>query len=207
MALRVIGAGVGRTGTTSLKSALEILLGGRCYHMFEVMPRPADIPVWHAASSGIMPDWSSFLHEFEAAVDWPAAAFWAELAEAFPDALIVLSTRDPEAWWRSASQTIFPTIREAEPGPWRAMVCDLLARRFTADIADKTAAIAAFEAHNAHVRATAPAARLIEWNAAAGWAPLCEALDLPIPDRPFPHTNTSAEFTERVRARRAPGQD
>ncbi|MEX2482056.1 MAG: sulfotransferase family protein [Gammaproteobacteria bacterium] len=207
MALRVIGAGVGRTGTTSLKSALEILLDGRCYHMFEVMPRPADIPVWQAASNGVMPDWSDFLHEFEAAVDWPAAAFWTELAAAFPDALIVLSTRDPEAWWRSASQTIFPTIREAEPGPWRAMVCDLLAHRFTAQIDDGTAAIAAFEAHNAHVRATAPAGRLLEWNAASGWDPLCEALGLPIPDRPFPHANTSAEFTERVRARRAPRHD
>ena len=203
MTLRVIGAGVGRTGTTSLKAALEILLGGRCYHMFEVLPRPDDVPVWHAAVDGTMPDWQHFLHEFTAAVDWPAAAFWPELAAAYPDALIVLSTRDAQAWWRSASQTIFPTIQAAEPGPWRDMVQALLAQRFTAAFADQTSAIAAYEAHNARVRAEVPATRLLEWDAAHGWAPLCAALGLPVPEQAFPHTNTSAEFTARVAARAA----
>lgn len=203
MTLRVIGAGVGRTGTTSLKTALEILLGGRCYHMFEVLPRPADVPIWQAAVDDRPPDWPTFLQEFEAAVDWPAAAFWEELAHAFPAALIVLSTRDAEGWWRSASTTIFPTIRDAPPGPWRDMVLALLARRFTPDFEQREAAIAAYLAHNARVRATAPPARLLEWQADDGWEPLCAALGLAVPDQPFPHANTQAEFVARVQARAA----
>ncbi len=80
--LRVIGAGLGRTGTNSLKLALEQLLGGRCYHMSEVVERPGDVPVWHAAIRGDRPDWSAFPAGYEAAVDWPVCAFWRELAEA-----------------------------------------------------------------------------------------------------------------------------
>ncbi|MEQ8663540.1 MAG: sulfotransferase [Gammaproteobacteria bacterium] len=203
MTLRVIGAGVGRTGTASLKAALERLLGGRCYHMFEVVERPADIPAWQRAAHGEMPDWPHLLADFDAAVDWPAAAWWEELAEAFPDALILLSHRDAEAWWKSASSTIFPACREAEEGPWRRMVFDMLAARFTTAIDDRAAAIAAFEAHNARVRARAPAARLLEWQPGDGWQPLCAALGVPVPDEDFPHTNSEAEFIERLRARRA----
>lgn len=202
MTLRVIGAGVGRTGTTSLQAALEHLLGGRCYHMHEVFPRPDDIPVWHAAALGEMPDWPAFLSEFVAAVDWPASGFWSELAAAFPDAVIVLSTRrDAQTWWRSAAKTIFPATLEAEDSPWRRMVWDLLRHRFgTTDITNPDAAMAAYEAHNAAVRASAPAGRLIEWQAEDGWAPLCDALGLAVPDVPFPHANTTAEFQERIGA-------
>lgn len=202
MTLRIIGAGVGRTGTTSLQAALEQLLGGRCYHMHEVFPRPDDIPVWHEAALGRMPDWNAFLKDFVAAVDWPASAFWPELAEACPEAVIVLSTRsDAETWWKSASKTIFPATLEAEDSPWRRMVYAMLEHRFgTTAITDRDACIAAYEAHNAAVRANAPADRLIEWQPGDGWAPLCEALSLPVPDAPFPHENTTAEFQERIGA-------
>ncbi len=199
MTLRVIGAGLGRTGTTSLQGALEILLGGRCYHMHEVFPRPDDVPVWHAAALGEMPDWDEFLKEFVAAVDWPASAYWESLAAAYPDAPIMLSTRcDSETWWRSASKTIIPATYQAEDSPWRRMFLDMLKHRFTEDFQIKAAAIAAYEAHNAHVRATAPAARLLEWQAEDGWEPLCAALGLPVPNQPFPHSNTSEEFQERI---------
>ncbi len=198
MTLRVIGAGVGRTGTNSLQLALQQLLHGRCYHMHEVFPRPDDIPVWHAAALGRMPDWPAFFAEFNAAVDWPASAFWPELAAAFPHAVIVLSTRrDAETWWRSASATIFPATLAAPDDPWRRMIDDLLAQRFTRAIEDKAACIAAYEAHNARVRATVPAARLLEWQVEDGWAPLCAALDLPVPDEPFPHVNSTMEFGQR----------
>jgi len=93
MTLRVVGAGLGRTGTHSLKLALEQLLGGPCYHMSETFGRPDDIPVWHAAANGQMPDWRTFLVDYTAAVDWPACAFWRPLAEEFPDAIVLLSTR------------------------------------------------------------------------------------------------------------------
>ncbi|MEQ8232306.1 MAG: sulfotransferase [Gammaproteobacteria bacterium] len=202
MTLRVIGAGVGRTGTASLKAALERLLGGRCYHMFEVVERPQDIEPWTRAAHGEMPNWQRFLADFDAAVDWPAAAYWEELAAAFPEAIVLLSHRDPEAWWKSASSTIFPACREAEESPWRRMVFDMFAARFTADIDDRDAAIAAYEAHNARVRARTPPARLLEWQPGDGWQPLCTALGVPLPDEAFPHTNSEAEFLERLRARR-----
>ena len=106
--MRLVGAGLGRTGTMSLKLALEQLLEGRCYHMMEVFGRPDDIPVWHRAVRGEYPDWAAFLRDYDAAVDWPVAAFWRELADAFPDAPVLLSTRrDADAWWTSASETIF----------------------------------------------------------------------------------------------------
>ena len=197
MTLRVVGAGLGRTGTNSLKVALERLLGAPCYHMMEVFTHPEHIPVWHAAARGQMPDWHTLFTGFGAAVDWPAAAFWPELSAAFPDALVLLSVREPQSWWQSASETIFPTIREQAGTEWGAMVDALFAARFTRAIDDRAAAIATFERHNARVRATVPAHRLVEWRAADGWEPLCAALGLPVPNEPFPHTNTRADWQAR----------
>jgi len=194
--LQVIGAGCGRTGTLSLKHGLERLLGGPCYHMMELFPHPEHIPFWHQAACGAMPDWHALFQGYVAAVDWPASAFWPELAAAFPDALIVFSTRDPESWWQSASDTIFPATLRAD-NDWRRMIDAVLAARFTADIANKSACIAAFEAHNRQVLAQAPRARLLEWRAADGWAPLCTALGVAIPDEPFPRVNSTAEFQAR----------
>src|SRR5439155_9959701 len=99
--LRVVGAGLGRTGTGSLKLALERLLGGPSYHMREVFGRPEHVPVWHAAVNGEVPDWDDFLADYVAAVDWPASSFWPELSEAFPEAVVLLSVRDPHAWFAS----------------------------------------------------------------------------------------------------------
>ncbi len=200
--LRVIGAGIGRTGTHSLKLALERLLGGRCYHMVEVFQRPEHIPVWAAAAKGEPVDYRRLLDGYVAAVDWPSAAFWPELAAAFPDAVIVLSSRDADGWWRSASRTIFEAMRRGpgahEPPGWRAMITATL-DRFTPDFLDETAAKAAFERHNAEVRRRAPAQRLVEWTARDGWGPLCAALGLPVPSDPFPVTNTEQEFRARSR--------
>src|SRR5690348_10458482 len=106
MSLRVIGAGCGRTGTMSLKLALERLLGAPCYHMVEVFAHPEHVPDWHAAALGNMPDWNALFAGYAAAVDWPASAFWPELSAAFPDALVVLSVRDAQSWWQSAHETI-----------------------------------------------------------------------------------------------------
>ena len=203
MGLRVVGAGLGRTGTASLKAALTQLLEAPCYHMIEVFARPADAIVWRDAALGQMPDWNAFLDGYAAAVDWPAAAFWEELAAANPDAIILLSTRDPEKWWESASQTIFAPREGASPVPgFTEMIEAILgANRFTKDRHDKDEAIAAFNAHNAHVRKTARKDRLLEWTAADGWEPLCRALDVPIPKTPFPKTNTREEWFERARSR------
>jgi hypothetical protein len=197
MPLRVIGAGLGRTGTTSLKVALSRLLGGPCYHMYEVIQHPEHVSFWHAAVRGDTRDWDALLHGYAAAVDWPASAFWRELAEAYPDALILLSTRSAESWWASASETIFAMRGRVEDAR-AAMIRDLLSRRFTDRLDDREAAMAAFEAHNADVRASAPRDRLVEWTTADGWGPLCDALGVPVPDEPFPRVNTRDEFKARI---------
>src|SRR5689334_7713375 len=117
MTLKVIGAGVGRTGTMSLKIALERLLGAPCYHMVEVFQRPAHFARWTAAARGEPIDWHALLDGFAAAVDWPASAFWPELAAANPDAIILLSTRDAQGWWKSASAMIFDHSNRVPPPP------------------------------------------------------------------------------------------
>ncbi len=201
MALKVVGAGLGRTGTLSLKAALEQLLGGRCYHMMEVFQRPTDIEVWHDAARGTLPDWNGFLGDFVAAVDWPAAAYWKELSAANPDALVVLSHRPSDAWWTSANDTIFHLMSqelppEADPmiREHRAMVLDLLRARFTDQLTDRAACIAAYERHNDDVRRSAPPGQLLEWSPSDGWAPLCSALGVAVPDEPFPRVNSTEEF-------------
>jgi hypothetical protein len=196
MALRVVGAGVGRTGTHSLKVALEQLLGGPCYHMIEVFGRPQDVPRWHAAIKGEPFEWEAIFDGYVATVDWPSAALWRPLADANPDAVILLSTRSSaEAWWKSADRTIFDIGRRPAPpelAEWDAMGRDMF-RLFCDRIDDRDAAIAAYEAHNANVRATA-GERLVEWQPGDGWEPLCTALSLPVPDAPFPHVNSTEEF-------------
>ncbi len=200
MSLRVIGAGLGRTGTASLKIALARLLGAPCYHMLEVIQRPEHVPHWHAAARGDMPDWDALFDGYAAAVDWPASAFWRELSERYPDALILLSTRSAESWWASASETIF-ALRHEDGDARGEMIRDLLHRRFSERLDDRGAAMTAFDAHNANVRATAPRERLLEWTAKDGWGPLCSALGVPVPDEPFPQVNTRDEFKARVLAR------
>ena len=113
--LRVVGAGLPRTATRSLKDALELLLGGRCYHMAEVFQHLEDVPTWHAAARGEEVDWSTFPPDSVATVDWPASVFWRELAEANPDALILLSTRDSAAKWYRCAGEYLPTWRLRSP--------------------------------------------------------------------------------------------
>jgi Sulfotransferase domain len=199
MGLRVVGAGLGRTGTMSLKLALEQLLDGRCYHMFETFSRPDDGPVWVAASQGEMPDWNAFLAEYNAAVDWPACDFWREMSDANPDALVLLSVRESaDAWWKSADATIFQALRRMlEPSDEVHWQADFFGPRF-ATFLDEDTAKAYYEQHNANVRATARPDRLLEYDAGSGWEPLCAALDVPVPDAPFPHTNTTEEFQQRL---------
>jgi Sulfotransferase domain len=200
--LRVVGAGLPRTATRSLKDALERLLGSRCYHMAEVFQHLNDVPTWHAAARGDDADWRSFPPDCVAAVDWPASAFWRELSEAHPDALIVLSSRESAAkWWESANETIFPVLRKPvspEHEAWQQMVQELLAREIGPDWDDAERAQAFYERHNEQVRREAPATRLLEWQARDGWEPLCQALGVQVPDEPFPRVNTREEWLARA---------
>lgn len=203
MTIRVVGAGMARTATHSLKLALEQLLGGPCYHMWELFEHLDHIPVWIDAANGLTPDWDDFLAGYVATVDFPAAAFWPELMRAYPDALVLLSVRDTESWWKSASRTIVPRVREELEGPAKDMIETLWAARFTSDIETESAAKAAFEAFNERVRASVPEDRLLEWHLGDGWEPICLALGLPVPEEPFPHTNTTEDF---LRERREPAK-
>ncbi len=196
--MRVVGAGLPRTGTRSLRSALEQLLRGTCYHMSELFERPDEVATWRAAARGEAPDWRTFPGGCVAAVDWPASIFWRELADANPDAVIVLSTRrDATQWWESCDATILPVARGDRPMEdenWLAMFHEQLEREVGPDWDDQRAFEAYYERWNAAVRQDAPADRLLDWQATDGWEPLCAALGVPVPDEPFPHTNTRAEW-------------
>lgn len=195
MPLKVVGAGVGRTGTASLKLALEQLLGGRCHHMLEIINDPAQVPGWTEAIDGRDVDWQELLRDYVALVDWPGASFWREISSANPDALVLLSTRDPDAWYRSASNTIFHVFENRPPGleQWFTAVHRMFGERFSDDLRNATAMMDAFEHHNAQVRAGVPAGRLLEWTASDGWEPICERLGVAVPNEAFPATNSTNE--------------
>ena len=208
--LKVIGAGFGRTGTLSLKHALERLGLGPCYHMAEVAAHPEHVDLWRRAWRGEDP-WGEIFADYHAAVDWPAAAFWPRLMDHYPDAFVLLSLRDGRSWFKSATDTIFRSMREGLASGDATLQERLLMAKeiivdgtFDGDLADRDAAIAAYEANVARVRATVPQDRLIEFDARDGWPPLCAALGVPIPDEPYPRVNTTEEFFERWRRRADP---
>jgi len=187
----VLGAGLGRTGTYSLKLALERLLGGPCHHMAEVLADPErHLALWAPVLRGEEVDWEEVFAGYVAQMDFPGAAFWPELSCAFPDALVILSTRPAEAWYRSAASTIFQLDPDSSP------FTDVWRERFGfGDRFDNSeATIAAYERHNAAVRSSIPPNRLLEWTVGDGWTPLCTRLALPVPDEAFPWTNTRDEF-------------
>lgn len=215
MSLRVVGVGFGRTGTNSLKLALERLLGAPCHHMLEVFEHPAQIPLWTAAAEG-NPDWPSIFEGYAATVDWPGAAFWRQLVTAYPDAMILLSKRESaDAWWKSADRTIFEAFngKSTPPPPltaWFETLRGLLAQAGV-DPTDETTSKIAYERHLEAVRADVPPERLVEWTTGDGWSPLCAALGMAVPDEPFPHVNTTdefrARFDERVSSRSTEAPD
>lgn len=200
MNLRVVGAGLPRTGTHSLQLALEHLLNGRCYHMHEIPGHPFDLgPDWDLALEGGKPDWSALLSEYVATVDWPASMFWRELSGADPDALVLLSVRDSaETWYQSLSETILPVARKALAPDWKEGrgLLDLF-ERFTGtnDWDDPATLMTAYERHNDEVKKAIPEDRLFVWNASEGWQPICQALRLPVPDEPFPWVNRRSEWS------------
>jgi len=210
MTLKVIGTGLGRTGTLSLKAALEQLGFGPCYHMMEVFPRPAHVEQWTKAARGERIDWEALFDGFNATVDWPSSRFWRELVARYPSAKVIHTEREPEVWWASFSQTIKEGISGEVPAPmqpWSDMVKLIITEQtFDRDL-EKANVLRVYGAHNAEVKAHVPAARRLDFDIAQGWGPLCGFLDVPVPDAPFPKTNTTAEFRARMTARgQKPGQ-
>jgi hypothetical protein len=216
MSLNVIGAGFGRTGTLSLKLALEQLGFGPCYHMVEVMARPDHDTQWLALARGETSDWRPMLAGFNATVDWPTTYFWRELAADNPSAKIILSLRDPQAWYASAAATIFARMLEFEAlraearraggggeaiDPARRrhmeMVNAIIVDRTFGGSLDEANAIAVFTAHNDAVRRAVAPDGLLVYEPGQGWEPLCRFLGVAVPDTPYPQVNSAGDFAAR----------
>jgi len=214
MALEVIGAGFGRTGTNSLKLALEQLGFGPCHHMFEVRDNPQQLPAWEAAARGEAVDWDAVFDGYRSQVDWPGAAYWRQLSAYYPKAKVILSVRDPNEWFDSVQSTIGPfmTTKRGQHGNDHMNAISEMCGKFIAQdifdgrLNDRDHAVSVFEAHTADVKATIPRERLLVYETGSGWAPLCSFLGVAEPDEPYPLTNSTREFQERVAARQSGDQ-
>ena len=222
--MRVIGAGFGRTGTTSLKAALEKLGFDPCYHMTEVFAHPDHADFWVAAWRGEPVDWDGVLGDYEATVDWPACTFYEELMRRHPDAKVLLSVRNPERWYDSTRSTIYELTRLIEgstisrvifgvvslltfggfTGRRSSLANDLIWQgTFDGRFEDQAYAIKVFEHHNEEVKRRVPRERLLVYQVEEGWGPLCEFLDVPVPDEPFPRLNDTAQLQRGLKSLKA----
>ncbi|CAH1210592.1 Sulfotransferase family protein [Candidatus Nitrotoga sp. BS] len=201
--MKIIGCGFGRTGSLSMKIALEQLGFGPCHHMHEVIANPdKHLPYWLAASKGEKIDWDEALAGYESCVDWPTAAYWPALAEHFPDAKILLTTRTAESWYSSISKTIFKVISDGvneapsdKPNPFGEMLVRMIMKNtFKGNIADRSHCINIFNQNVKSVREGFKGDKLFVYNNGDGWEGLCQWLDVLIPDTPFPRTNNEQEF-------------
>jgi hypothetical protein len=212
--MKVIGAGLPRTGTLSQKVGLEMLGLGPCYHMVNVLSDLDLVRDWRRALDGDV-QWESIFEGFNATVDWPGSFFYRELVEAYPDAKVVLGVRDGERWARSMRETIWgflygdgvvrqlSSARAAVDPKWRGfieLVSEMWQRSglMRGEETTEESMAAAMQDYHAEVQRTVPADRLLVWSVAEGWEPLCEFLEVPAPETPFPHLNDSKEFGDRM---------
>jgi hypothetical protein len=195
MALKVIGAGFGRTGTDSMREALEILGFGPCHHMYEVNAHEEQRRMWRAFVQGAPLGWEQLFEGYRSCQDWPSAHYWRELVEFYADARVVLTYRTPESWWQSFAKTIVPSIeRSLEPDSLGvALIRD---RVFGGRPGDRAHAIAIYEANVRAVKATVAPERLLVHNLGDGWEPLCAHLRVPVPAQPYPSRNAAKAFQD-----------
>lgn len=207
----VIGAGYGRTGTLSMLTALQGLGFDPCHHMTEVIVNPWQMPLWQEALASDPVDVRRVFEGYRATVDFPGCVFWRELMDAWPEAKVVLTVRDPHRWYASAKETIFsPHMPQlGDPDPDAAAFGRFMAEELTPrclDVGgdrplnemDEHEAVEAFNRHIAEVKATVPADRLLVFQVSEGWAPLCDFLEVPIPDEEFPHVNEANGFHKSI---------
>ncbi|MGH6980562.1 MAG: sulfotransferase family protein [Stellaceae bacterium] len=202
MSLKVIGAGFGRTGTRSLKEALEMLGFGPCHHMVEVFMHPEQVPLWDRAALGQMQNWEEIFATYNSACDWPSCSFYKELADFYPDAKVILTLRDPKAWYKSVSSTIMPAMKKPEEGQERRLPGIFGPKiigenTFGFDFGEENM-IATYLRHNEEVKRTVPRDSLLVFEAMDGWEPLCTFIGVEVPAQPYPKMNTTEEFQARV---------
>jgi hypothetical protein len=202
MGLQLIGAGLGRTGTLSLKLALEQLGFGPCYHMVEALMNPAHAPLWIGAADG-QPQWDTLFGGYLSSVDYPGCMFWRELARHYPQAKVLLSVRDPDQWFQSTQETIFAEqhLAELEASPLRAFAQGIVAAGIREHIHERDFMVEYFLKHNEAVKCEIAPERLLVYEVGQGWEPLCRFLGVPVPERAFPRANTREEFAKRSAAR------
>ncbi len=199
MSLSVIGAGYGRTGTLSLKAALEQLGYLKCHHMIEVINDPEQVTGWMAAALGESVDWDALLQGYQAAVDWPACHFYRELADYYPNAKVILTVREPLAWFNSISNTTLRIIKRnmANDPDGQNLGTELVVKAaFQGELNNPDHAVAMFNQHTAEVKASIEPQRLLVFDVREGWEPLCAFLQRPIPEGDFPKTNSRDEFDD-----------
>jgi hypothetical protein len=205
MTIKVIGAGFGRTGTSSFKAALEILGFGPCYHMDDLIQHLDQVPNWEAARNGTLADWELILQGYNSTTDWPACNFYEVYMRAYPDAKVILTTRDPEKWYESVSTTIYRIDQQPTDGMdalmvrWLAFVTGLVWEdTFGGRFEDKAHALSVYNQHTENVKRNVPADKLLVFDVKDGWEPLCKFLGVPVPvDTPFPHLNDRQTILER----------
>ena len=220
MGLKVIGAGFGRTGTLSLKFALERLGFDKCYHMMEMPLVPEHIPIWRSAAAGQTVDWETLFKGYQAAVDWPSCNFWRQQLQVFPDAKVILTRRDPEQWYSSVMNTIWLSSEqgrmdladaelvgrvESEGHDRIKMVYEVIWEGvFNLRMEDKKHVMHCFEQHNQSVINSVPKEQLLVIEPGDGWSPLCEFLEVDIPDVDYPRINSKDDFPKRFLSNATP---
>ena len=196
MALAVIGAGLGRTATFSLKFALEHLGFGPCYHMSEVFAGASrNVPLWLDAIDG-RPDWDAIFEGFHSTTDYPACTYWRELVEHYPRAKVILTVRDPDTWFDSVSETIFSDGMQASlrGSPTGDMMQGVIFDAFGERLRDRDFMTEWFIRRNREVIDALPPERLLVFSPKEGWEPLCGFLGVPVPNEPFPRINSRDEL-------------
>jgi hypothetical protein len=206
MSLRIIGPGFGRTGTKSTKDALETLGFAPCHHMYEVFANPPQVAFWQNIAAGRPVDYGQVFDGYAAQIDWPGAHVWRELADAFPEAKVLLTRRPEASWFRSYSRTIgkfmqiYPTL---DLPPHIRDIADVMTEMvvgptFGGSALDEDRVLAAYRQRTADVEAAIAPERLLVFDVADGWEPLCRFLEVPVPDQPFPHENRREDFWEAM---------
>lgn len=197
MSLKVIGTGFGRTGTDSMRTALNMLGLGPTHHMFEIMENPQQKERWRALALGAEPDWDLLFKGYNSCIDWPSAYYWRELIEVYPEAKVLLTWRTPESWWSSFEKTIVAGIKSSED-PQSLGRTLIEGEIFDGRMADRAHAIATYEANVAAVLDTVPKDRLLVHKLGDGWVPLCAHLGVPVPEEDYPNRNNTSDFAEKI---------